>query len=235
MDFCKTIVVVVIGIAAIVTGCKNKDKEVKNGIDADWIYFDYTVTAEEGNENATCVFQYKNYDAEGKAIDIEPGKVQLDGQELRSDSARLSGFFYEVQKPIDSFAGKHTIVFTNADGREYKNEFDFYPFSIEKPLPAKIKRELFTIPLKNFPPTEKSVRLLLLDTAFASTGFNDLVPVINGKIEIDESILSTIKAGPINLELYLEKEVPLKQTTKAGGRVSITYGLRKEFELVDQQ
>jgi hypothetical protein len=233
MNFCRTIVVLV-GFVAMVTGCKNKDKPIKNGIDADWIYFDYTITAEEGSENVTCVFQYKNYDAEGKAIDIEPGKVELDGQQLQSDSARLSGFYYEVQKPVDSFAGKHSVVFINADGKEYKNEFDFLPFSAED-LPVKIKREPFTIQLKNFPATEKSVRLLLLDTAFASSGFNDLVPVIDGKIEIDESILSTIKAGPINFELYMEQEVPLKQTTKAGGKVSITYGVRKEFDLVDKR
>ena len=233
MNVCKSILVLFLGIAAIVTGCKNKDKVVKAGIDIDRIYFDYTVTAEEGNENVTCVFQFKNYDAEGKSIDIEPGKVELDGQELQSDSARLSGFYYEVQKPDDSFAGKHTVVFANADGKEYKNEFDFLPFSAED-LPVKIKREPFTIQLKNFPATEKSVRLLLLDTAFASSGFNDLVPVIDGKIEIDESILSTIKAGPINFELYMEQEVPLKQTTKAGGKVSITYGVRKEFDLVDK-
>lgn len=234
MNVCKTIVVLFLGIAAIVTGCKNKDKVVKNGIDADWIYFDYTVTAEEGNENVTCVFQYKSYDAEGRAINIEPGKVELDGQELQSDSAKLSGFYYEVQKPVDSFAGKHAIVFTNADGKEYKNEFDFSPFSTED-IPAKIQREPFTIQLKNFPATEKSVRLLLLDTAFASSGFNDLVPVIDGKVQIDESILRSVKIGPINFELYMEQEVPLKQTTKAGGMVSITYGLRREFDLVDER
>jgi hypothetical protein len=138
-----------------------------------------------------------------------------------------------VQKPVDSFAGKHAVVFTNADDKEYKNEFEFSPFGLAKELPGKIHRKPFTIDLKNFPPTQKSVRLLLLDTVFASTGFNDLVPVVDGKIEINESILRTIKNGPINLELYLEQETPLKQTTKAGGRVSITYGLKREFELID--
>jgi hypothetical protein len=216
-----------------VAGCENKDKATKNKIDADWIYFDYSITAEEGDENVTCVFQYKVYDSEGKAINIEPGKVELGGQQIQSDSAKLSGSFYEVQKPIDSFSGKHTVIFTNADDKEYKNEFEFSPFALKAELPGKIHRKPFTIELKEFPATEKSVRLLLLDTAFASTGFNDLVPVVDEKIEIDESILRTIKKGPINLELYLEQEIPLKQTTKAGGRISITYGLKRGFELVD--
>jgi hypothetical protein len=233
MNFCKTIVVLFFGIAAILTGCKNKDTVVKNGSDLNWIYFDYNVTAEEGDENVTCVFQYKNYDAEGKAISIEPGKIVLDGQQIQSDSTKLSGSFYEVQRSIDSFAGKHTIVYTNPDDKEYKNEFEFSPFSLAEELPEKINRKPFVIQLKNFPTTEKSVRLLMLDTAFASTGFNDLVPVVAGKIEINESILKTIKSGPINLELYMEQELPLKQTTKAGGKISITYGLKREFEIID--
>lgn len=233
MKFCKTIVVLFFGIVAMVMGCKNKDKVSKNKFDADWIYFDYTVNAEENSGNVNCVFQYKNYDVEGNAIDIEPGKVELDGQPIQPDSTKLSGFFYEVQKPVDSFAGKHTVVFTGANDREYKNEFEFFPFSIAEELQEKVKRKPFTIQLKNFPATEKSVRLLMLDTAFASKGFNDLVPVIDGKVNIDQSILKTIKNGPINFELYMEREIPLKQTTKAGGKISITYGLKREFELVD--
>lgn len=219
----------------MLAGCINKDKKTEKKIEPDWIYFDYTVTAEEGDENVTCVFQYKNNNAEGKAIDIEPGKMELDGQQLESDSARLSGFFYELQKPVDSFAGKHSVVFINSDGKKFENEFEFSPFVLAKELPKKINREPFVIQLKNFPPTEKSVRLLLLDTAFESTGFNDLVPVIDNKINIDESILKTIKNGPINLELYMEQEVPLKQVTKAGGTISITYGLKREFELVNER
>jgi hypothetical protein len=232
MNFSKAIVVLIFGFAAILAGCTNRDK-VNNIISYDDLYFDYNITAEENGGNVTCVFQYKNGDAEGKALNIEPSKVELDAQELKWDSARLSGFFYEVQKPIDSFAGKHTVVFTRPDDKQYKNEFEFSPFTLEKKLPGKIHREPFEIELKNFPVTEKKLRLLLLDTAFESTGFNDLVPVIDGKINIDSFILSTVRNGPINFELYMEQEIPLRQATKAGGRISITYGLKREFELVN--
>jgi hypothetical protein len=232
MNFSKTSVVLFLGFAAIVAGCTNRDK-INNKISYDDLYFDYNITAEENDENVTCVFQYKNGDAEGKALNIEPSRVELDGQGLKWDSARLSGFFYEAQKPIDSFAGKHMVVFTNPDGRRYKNEFEFSPFTLEEELPEKIHRKPFQIELKNFPTTEKKLRLLLLDTTFESPGFNDLVPVINGKINIDPSILSTVRNGPINFELYMEQELPLRQSTKAGGRLSITYGLKREFELVD--
>jgi len=234
MNFSKTNVVLFFGIAAIVAGCTNRDK-IKSTINYDRLYFDYTVTGEEDAGYVTCVFQFKNRNAEGKALNIEPAKVELDGQQIQSDSAKLSGFFYEVQRPIDSFAGKHTVVFTTADGGQIKNEFEFFPFTLEEELPEKIRRDSFIIQLKKFPSTERSVRLLLLDTAFESSGFNDMVSVINGKISVRPSFLSDLKNGTIILGLYMEQEIPLKQKTIAGGRISITYGLRRQFELVGRQ
>jgi hypothetical protein len=223
-----------LGFAAIVAGCTNRDK-VEGTLDYNRLYLDYAITAEEDAGYATCVFQFKEGGEEGKAVNIEPATVELDGRKLETDSAKLSGFFYEVQKPIDSFAGKHVIVFTVPGHKEYKNEFEFSPFTLKQELPEKISRKSFSIQLKNFPSTEKSVRLLLLDTAFESSGFNDMVPVVDRKVTIDEPILKNVKGGPINLALYMEQEIPLKQKTIAGGRVFITYGLKRQFGLVDKQ
>jgi len=220
-----------------IVGCTDLDKASENKVDQSRIYFDYIITAEENNETVVCVFQFRDGDAEGKTLDVEPAKVQLDGQIIERDSAKLSGFFYEVQKPMASFAGKHTIDFITAGNKKYRNEFEFSPFFLEKELPEKIHRRPFTIQLispQARPATANQVRLLLLDTAFESSGFNNLVPVVNGKIRMDSSVLSTIKNGPVNLELYMEQEIPLKQRTMAGGRISITYGLRREFELVGE-
>ena len=233
MNFSKTNVVLILAFAVIVAGCKSKDKKrASEQISYDQLYFDYSITAEDESENVTCVFQYKDGGEEGKAVDIAPAKVELDGRLIETDSTKLSGFFFEVQKPLDSFTGKHSVVFITPDKR-YANDFAFTPFGLENEMPEKVRRKPFIIQLKNFPAREKSLRLLLLDTAFASSGFNDLVPVIDGKINIDQTILSTIKNGPVNLELYMEQELPLKQKTLAGGKIYITYGLKREFELVD--
>jgi len=232
MNFCKKNLVFVLGITAVVVSCTNRD-QINTDTKYDQLYFDYSITAEEGNENVTCVFQYKYGGEGGKAVNIEPSKVELDGQPIETDSAKLSGFFYEVQKPLASFDGKHIIVFTTPNNKRYRNEFNFSPFTIREELPEKIKRKPFTIQLKNFPATEKAVRLLMLDTAFESSGFNDLVPVVDGRINMDEHILRSVKKGPVVLEFYLEQEIPLKQRTPAGGKISITYGLKKGFEMTD--
>jgi hypothetical protein len=217
-------------IPAIVAGCRNKERPHKE-TNFNQLYFDYSVSAEEGDENVTCVFQYKYGGEEGRPVNIEPAKVSMDGQPIETDSAKLSGFFYEVQRPIDSFTGKHLVVFTTPEEKEYRNEFEFSPFTIRNELPQKMRRKPFDIQLNNFPTNGKSIRLLLLDTAFESSGFNDRVPVVDGKINIDERILRTVKNGPVVLELYNEEELPLKQKNEVGGKISVTYALRREFNL----
>jgi len=218
-------------VSFLISSCKSKDKAADQSVKYDKVFFDYTITAEEGGPYATCMFQYKKDGLDGNAINIAPGKVELDGQALEGDSAGLSGYYYEIRKPLDSFAGKHTIVFTNPADDQYKEEFEFTPFTLAEELPAKTLRKPFVIHLKNFPKTKTPLRLLLLDTAFESRGFNDIVPVVNSEISITQSILSTLKKGPINLELYMEEERPLQQHGSAGGRLSITYGLKRAFEL----
>jgi hypothetical protein len=232
MKFSKTRTVLFLGFTAIVAGCTNRDK-IESAVDFDRLYFDYAVTAEEDAGYATCVFQFREGGEDGSAVNIEPANVALDGGKIETDSAKLSGFFYEVQKSIDSFAGKHTIVFTTPNDKQYRNDFEFSPFTLEEELPEKITRKSFSIQLRNFPSTEKTIRLLLLDTAFESSGFNDMIPVVNGKVTIDEAILRSVKKGPISLALYMEQEIPLQERTMAGGRIFITYGLKRQFELAD--
>lgn len=216
-------------VILIFAGCKNEDRKQQRD---NPLYLDYTVTAEEGDAYVTCLLQFKENSLDGNAINVSPGKVELDGQIIKGDSAGLSGYYYEIQKPVDSFSGKHTIIFTDSNNNQIKDEFEFTPFTLNEELPEKISRKPFILQLKNFPAEPTQLRLLMLDTAFVSKGFNDTISVMNGQIKIGESILNNLKNGPINMELYMEKEVPLHHT-KAGGRLSITYGLKREFELVE--
>lgn len=215
-------------IAVIVSGCTNRD-QVYN---TDNLFFDYTVNAEESNEMVTIKLQFKRESITGQAIEIK-GKIELDGEIIEADSTELSGFYYEIQKPLDSFIGKHTIVFTAPDKKQYKEEFEFIPFTIVNELPEQVNRQPFTIRLNNFPQRETPVRLVMLDTAFESEGINEEIPIVKGELAIDDFILRQLKTGPVIMEIYREQEIPLKQATKAGGRLAITYSLRREFELVD--
>ena len=61
---------------------------------------------------------------------------------------------------------------------------------------------------------------------------NRLQTVTDGKLVISPEELQTVAAGPVTLMLYKEVEKTLEKGTLSGGRLSITYGLSREFELV---
>lgn len=218
-------------MAIIWIGC-TQNQPGKMSTDA--LYFDYKITAEEGKQVA-CVLQYKIGGPEGEAIMIrEPGNVLLDGLKLQPDSAGFSGIYYENYVPVSSFGGKHEIIFTSPEKKIFREEFLFQPFGIVE-LPERIERKTFVIQFINFSQQRTRVRLLLIDTAFSNNDVINRVYIENGELTITEKMLNQLKSGPVSLELYREEEHPLKNKTKKGGKILISYGLQRDFELVDSE
>jgi archaellum component FlaF (FlaF/FlaG flagellin family) len=163
----------------------------------------------------------------------EPSKVLLDGEQLKVDSAKVTGAYYEVQKPIASFAGKHTISFTDLNKKEYNEEFEFAPFTIEPNVPATMNRGDLVFTFKGLEAVDV-LSVTLTDTSFQSTDItNDIDTVRNGRLVISASRLSALVNGPINVQFYKEAEKPIKSATKEGGKLYIRYGVKREFELKD--
>ncbi|HEY5773106.1 MAG TPA: hypothetical protein VIS75_10775, partial [Chitinophagaceae bacterium] len=76
------------------------------------VFFDYEVWAEEGKEDVTVNLQYRMGGKNGTTLVLdEPSKVILDGEQLKVDSAKVTGAYYEVQRPLGAFMGKHVINF----------------------------------------------------------------------------------------------------------------------------
>lgn len=211
--------------------CKNADKNI--GVDPDSIYFDYTITGQEGDDNLTVMLQYKDSDEEGKAFAIEePGKILLDGELIPGDSTKRTGPFYEVNKPIASFAGKHSIVFISPNNQEYKEEFEFQPLSLITLIPDNIQRDSLVVEFEGLE-SEDYIRVVLTDTVFENEGINRVDTIINGRLTISKSDLQNLVNGPVQLEFIREYERPVKNGTEQGGRLRITYGLKREFILKD--
>jgi hypothetical protein len=84
-------------------------------------FFDYRIWADEGREDVTVNLQYRMGGKNGTTLVLdEPSKAMFDGEQLKVDSAKVTGAYYETQKPIASFPGKHTISFTDLNKKEYK-------------------------------------------------------------------------------------------------------------------
>ena len=212
--------------------CKNEIGGSKD-VNPENIYFDYKIWGEEGKDYITCMlrFHFSGHNGITLLLD-EPSGVELDGEQIHADSAKLSGVFYEIQKPLIDFNGKHTITFTGIDNKQYKEEFYFQPIVLKKGPPSTITRHDWVFQLEGLQPIDY-IRIIAIDTSFASNGINEIEMVKNGTLVIQKEKLSNLVNGPVTMLLFKEEEQPIKNGTKKGGKLSITYGLKRHFELKD--
>jgi len=213
--------------------CTSNEIGNSKDVNPDAIFFDYHIWAEEDREDVTVNLQYRMGGKNGTTLVLdEPSKVMFDDEELKVDSAKVTGAYYEVQKPMVSFAGKHTIIFTDLNKKEYKEEFEFIPFTLDPEVPATLNRGEIVFNFKGLDSVDY-LNVVLTDTSFTSSDINDMDTIRNGRLIISADRLAAVNNGPINLQFYKEVERQVKNGTKEGGRLMITYGLRKEFELKD--
>lgn len=216
-----------------IISCNNREEATVKFISADAVYFDYQVWGDDDKGTTTVMLQFREGDAEGKAVHLKsPSKVELDGNLLDTGSTKSSGAYYEYSTTIDSFAGKHSIVFTDKTGRQYEEKFDFTPFRLASAWLEQIHRNDLEIQLRGLKDTDV-LRVIALDTVFRSRGINEIDTVRNGRLIISKAQLKNLSNGPIRLELYKEEEIPIKNATSAGGYLLITYGIKRNFELTD--
>lgn len=231
MRYLQTVLVVFVSV--FIFSCTSNEIGNSKDVNPETIWFDYKIWGEEGNDDATVMLQYRFGGSNGTTLTLdEPSKVELDGKAIKGDSSKMTGAFYEVQRPVAEFAGKHSIVFTNMNKKQYKEEFTFQPISITTQLPETIGREGIIIELEGLDPVDY-VRVLLTDTSFTSDGINRVDTVKNGKLMLSKADLKKLVKGPVHLELVKEDEKQVKAATEEGGRISVSYALRREFLLKD--
>jgi hypothetical protein len=214
-----------------ITGCKDLDSPVIHSAN---IFLDYKISSEELNGEVTVLLQFRYGGPYGSSIRLKPpAGVEIDGQVIPADSSKMTGAFYEVRSPIREFTGKHSIKFIDMEGNEFTEEFVFRPFDLSTKVPATVSRsEDLRLELQGLD-TVSYFRVLLTDTAFDNMGINRMDTVRNGSITISRAELATLTPGPIHLELILEDEKHLEGPNSPVGRLSISYGLSREFNLAD--
>ena len=216
----------------------NREPESTGDVNPEAIYFDYQVRGEEGNDYITVLLQFRFGGENGGTLSLEePGKVELDGEVITPDSSKITGTYYEIQKPIEVFKGKHSIVFTGSDKKIVKNEFDFQPLSLLTAIGDTLRRsELVVGPIViGFNGLEKEdyIRVLLTDTCFTGDGINRLDTARDGRLIITKEDLKNLINGPVQLEFVREHERRVKNGTGERGKLQITYSLKREFILKD--
>jgi hypothetical protein len=215
---------------AILGACNNAEEDMEP--DSGAIYAGYSITGEEGKDFVTAFFHFHSRSPDGPGFALkEPAKIFLDSVLLLPDSARGSGVYYELQIPLQDFAGAHTIRFIDAGNKEFREEFLFTPFVLATELPDTLKREDLILNFKGL--EEKDLlRVVMMDTSFENEGINELDTVYNNRLDL-RKFLPSIANGPVTLNLFKEEDRLLQKKPSGKGMISITYSLKREFELKD--
>jgi hypothetical protein len=217
----------------IISSCTSNEIGSSKDVNPETIYFDYKVWGDETSDDMTIMLQYRFAGANGTTLWLdEPSKVEVDGVPIAADSSKMTGAFYELVKPAKDFTGNHSIIFTDINKKQYKEEFSFQPIQLRAQPAATVKRADLVFELEGLDPEDR-VRVVLTDTSFTSEGINRVDTVKNGRIVISAKDLETVANGPVHLELIKEDEKKIKNSTREGGIISITYGLKRDFKLED--
>ena len=214
-------------LLAIAGSCKNSDR--RDG--ATGLYANYSIRGEEEEEFVTAFFQFFDDPVERALVLREPAKVFLDDNLLSPDSAKETGGFYEIQLPMQDFTGTHSIRFIDAENREHREEFSFTPFRLIKEVNDSLNRKDMVFGVEGLQ-DQDIVRVVITDTSFESEGVNEMDTVISQRLDL-RKYLPAISNGPVTLYLFKEEERSLKNKPSKRGTISITYSLKREFELKD--
>ena len=203
-------------------------------VEMEEIYLSYQITGNEGDDKLNILIQLREEVAYGRTLVVgEAGSVKLDGETLAVDSSLQNGAYYEVQKPIDAFTGDHVITLEGPGGIKLEEKFRFAPMTITGGFPDTVSASgSLELALGGLEPTDY-VRVVMSDTSFHSDGVNNLDTVTNGRLLLGPEYWKLLHKGPVHLELHREMERPTSNGDGAGGRLTITWVLMRDFILTD--
>ena len=210
------------------SACTNSTVGSRRDVDPDAVFFEYIIRGDEDDSKVTLYLQFRVGGPNGYTLTLEdPAKVELDGELVPVDSAKLTGAYYEIQKPAETFAGKHTITFTDLNNKVHSQEFEYKPFSMETDL-EDVSRGDLVFNLEGLD-KEDYLHVSATDTSFASRDIVEIDTVRDGKLVIPAARLNYLVDGPITL--LLSKETQKVVRNEIRGRITVSYGLKREFEL----
>lgn len=218
-------------IISVFISCTSNEIGNSSDVNTDAIYFDYLVKAGDDRDYVTIRLQYRMGGPNGTTLVIsDPGKVMLDDEELVVDSAGFSGAYYETQRNLAGFSGKHTISFFDLNGKEFREEFEFLPFRLSPDIDAVVQRKDIVFRFEGLK-DDADLDVVMMDTSFTSRDINDKFRISNGELVVSQNRLQALVDGPINLHISKEQKIPVKNGTQQGGMLRINYELNRNFEL----
>lgn len=212
-------------LLAGLSACDSTEIGDSKDVNQDKIYMDYHIACEEATDHVVLNFKYRFAGSAGTTLVLnDPSQVELDGKKLAVDSTEFAGAYYEVEKKISQYTGKHLVSFTDFAGKKWDNGFDIAPIQLD-PLPA----------------TADKKKDLVIAYSTVSMGANDYAEISSSgtdssfryeqqgpakSITIPVKELKRQKGKSFFVTCTFYKEIALSQTASEGGRLKMTYKLR---------
>ncbi len=218
---------VLAGLLLIITGlfaCNSNEIGESKDVNQDKIYMDYSISYYEGDDQVTLNFQYRFAGPAGTTLVLNnPSQVKLDGEILKPDSSKYGGAFYTINKNYNRFLGKHSIQFTDINGKYFENSFEFAPFRlVNLPATADRNKDLVVSYNINGLNAADDIEITSVDT---DSSFRYHQTGANTSATIPASDLKRQKHGDVSFETTFYRTIPLSQTTSEGGSLRLTYRL----------
>lgn len=212
----------------MVAGCHNDASTKPKDLSGLPLYCDYRVTGDEESGKVTVLMQFRAGGPDGPGVLLTPpGSVHLDGYQMLPDSSRMFGVYYEQRWFLNEFAGPHQLSYVTAENDSLVEKFNYPIFNLLDTIPSVWRGDSLRIRIEGLK-DDDSLHLLMLDTAFLSSGVDKCIALKNSELTIGSAEFSRLRTGPIILELYRDMERDLHQ---AEGRIACSYVVRRRFIL----
>jgi hypothetical protein len=219
---------VLAGMLLLITGlfaCNSNEIGASKDVNQDKIYMDYHISYTEGEDKVALNFQYRFAGAAGTTLVLNsPSQVKLDGEILKVDSSKYGGAYYTVSKNHNAFLGKHSIQFTDIDGKVFDNSFEFSPFTlVNLPATADRNKDLPIFYNINGLNADDDIEINSVDT---DSSFHYHQPGSSANAIIPALDLKRQNKKEISFETTIYRKLHLTKSTAEGGTLQLTYRLK---------
>ena len=209
------------------SACTSNEIGESKDVAQDKIYQQYSIKYSEGNDKATVFAQFRFAGSNGTTLVLsKPSQLAFDDEIIKVDSSGGSGAFYELDRPITNFYGKHHFAFTDINNKKFDNDFSFDTFQLLRPVISASKKQFLNIFFHSGPlQAGDHVDITSINTDSSFTVTQDAGDGGNFVV-IPSKDLMRQKNNEVKLEATLYRKFKLQQNTAEGGEMEIRYTLK---------
>lgn len=210
-----------------ITGCDNTEIGESRDVNPDKVYQQYSISLNEEDSAAAVFAQFRFAGEDGTTLVLsKPSRIRFDGENLGLDSSSFTGAYYNASIPPNRFAGKHSFLFTDVQGREMVNSIPVQPLRLIHTPTTVVAGKSLDIPFEtgNVHPDDH-VDFYFYD---GDSSFNVRVELKGGPqtATISARHIAALLKPECTLKVGLSQKFPLQQATSEGGNMLLFHELR---------